>query len=119
MAARHFACSGSWTATANPHRVLDTDTDPEAGGFLDCFMIGAEPNTGWLDGCLELDAKEFVVTGRAPDGPVLTSPYATSKPGIFAIGDVRSGSVKRVASGVGEGSVVIQAVHKFLNPTPA
>ena len=82
-------------------------------------MIGAEPNTDWLDGCLELDAKGFVVTGRASDGSLLTSPFATSKTGIFAIGDVRSGSVKRVASGVGEGSVVIQAVHKFLNPAPA
>jgi thioredoxin reductase len=46
----------------------------------------------------------------------LASPYATTRPGIFAIGDVRSGSVKRVASVVGEGFVVIQAVHQFLNP---
>jgi thioredoxin reductase (NADPH) len=82
-------------------------------------MIGAEPNTDWLDGCLELDAKGFVVTGRAPDGSVLTSPFATSRPGIFAIGDVRSGSVKRVASSVGEGSVVMQAVHTFLSPAAA
>ena len=82
-------------------------------------MIGAEPNTDWLDGCLELDAKGFVVTGRAADGSALASPFATTRPGIFAIGDVRSGSVKRVASSVGEGSVVIQAVHTFLNPAPA
>lgn len=82
-------------------------------------MIGAEPNTEWLDGCLELDAKGFVVTGRASDGSALASPFATTRPGIFAIGDVRSGSVKRVASSVGEGSVVIQAVHSFLNPAPA
>ena len=46
----------------------------------------------------------------------LASPFATTQPGVFAVGDVRSGSVKRVASGVGEGSVVIQAVHQFLNP---
>jgi thioredoxin reductase (NADPH) len=46
----------------------------------------------------------------------LASPYATTRPGIFAVGDVRSGSVKRVASGVGEGSAVMQAVHQFLSP---
>jgi thioredoxin reductase (NADPH) len=79
-------------------------------------MIGAEPNTDWLDGCLDLDAKGFIQTGKDADGMTLASPYATTRPGIFAVGDVRSGSVKRVASGVGEGSVVIQAVHQFLNP---
>ncbi len=79
-------------------------------------MIGAEPNTDWLDGCLDLDAKGFIQTGKNADGLALASPYATAKPGIFAVGDVRSGSVKRVASVVGEGSVVIQAVHQFLNP---
>jgi len=78
-------------------------------------MIGAEPNTGWVDGCLELDAQGFVVTG-ARAGQGADSPYATSRPGIYAVGDVRSGSVKRVASGVGEGSVVVQAVHRFLHP---
>lgn len=77
-------------------------------------MIGAEPNTDWLDGCLALDDKGFVKTGTDAAGS--TSPYATSKPGIFAIGDVRAGSVKRVASGVGEGSVVVSAVHRFLHP---
>ena len=80
------------------------------------LMIGAEPNTEWLGGCLALDAKGFVRTGSDADGMALASPYATTKPGLFAIGDVRSGSVKRVASGVGEGSVVIQAVHQFLAP---
>jgi len=83
------------------------------------LMIGAEPNTEWLDGCLTLDAKGFVQTGSDPDGLALASPYATTTPGIFAVGDVRSGSVKRVASGVGEGSVVVQAVHQFLNPVAA
>jgi len=81
-------------------------------------MIGAEPNTGWVDGCLELDAKGFVVTGAAA-GQGADSPYATSRPGVYAVGDVRSGSVKRVASGVGEGSVVVQAVHRFLHPPEA
>jgi thioredoxin reductase (NADPH) len=79
-------------------------------------MIGAEPNTDWLDGCLALDDRGFVHTGI--DAPGAASPYATSKPGIFAIGDVRSGSVKRVASGVGEGSVVVSAIHQFLHPMP-
>jgi len=77
-------------------------------------MIGAQPNTDWLDGCLALDDKGFVKTGADAAGS--TSPYATSKPGIFAIGDVRAGSVKRVASGVGEGSVVVSSVHQFLHP---
>jgi thioredoxin reductase (NADPH) len=49
----------------------------------------------------------------------LSSPFATSRPGIYAVGDVRSGSVKRVASGVGEGSVVVQALHRYLNPDAA
>ncbi|WP_445143389.1 FAD-dependent oxidoreductase [Dyella sp. Tek66A03] len=79
-------------------------------------MVGAEPNTDWLNGCLALDAKGFVMTGVDDDGTPTSVPFATSKRGIFAVGDVRSGSVKRVASGVGEGSVVIQAVHNFLNP---
>lgn len=88
-----------------------TETRPVCNVFV---MIGAEPNTDWLDGCLELDAKGFVITGKAADGTADASPFATTRPGIFAVGDVRSGSVKRVASGVGEGSVVIQAVHRFL-----
>ncbi len=79
-------------------------------------MIGADPNSEWLGGCLGLDAKGFVLTGKDADGKVLDSPFATTLPGIYAVGDVRSGSVKRVASGVGEGSVVVQAVHGFLNP---
>lgn len=77
-------------------------------------MIGAEPNTDWLGGCVPLDAQGFVLTGQAEAGVNLISPYATALPGVFAIGDVRSGSVKRVASGVGEGSVVISAVHRYL-----
>lgn len=82
-------------------------------------MIGAEPNTEWLHGCLALDDKGFVVTGRDAAGMALPSPYATSKPGIYAVGDVRADSVKRVASSVGEGSVVVAAIHRFLEPQPA
>ncbi|WPB82523.1 FAD-dependent oxidoreductase [Archangium violaceum] len=79
-------------------------------------MIGAEPNTEWLQGCLELDSKGFVKTGYDTGGHPLASPYETTRPGIYAVGDVRAGSVKRVASSVGEGSVVVQAIHGFLNP---
>lgn len=74
-------------------------------------MVGAAPNTDWLSGLVELDAKGFVRTGEEAGGH---SQYATSCPGIFAVGDVRAGSVKRVASSVGEGSVVISAVWEFL-----
>ncbi len=75
-------------------------------------MIGAEPNSGWLFGALKLDKKGFILTGGT-DGFEMT-PYATSVPGMFAVGDVRSSSVKRVASAVGEGSVVISDVHRYL-----
>ncbi|WP_422343327.1 FAD-dependent oxidoreductase [Parasphingorhabdus sp.] len=77
-------------------------------------MIGAVPNTGWIGDCLQLDDGGFIRTGSDCQGEPTDSPYMTSRPGIVAVGDVRSGSVKRVASGVGEGSVVIQAVHKYL-----
>jgi thioredoxin reductase (NADPH) len=75
-------------------------------------MIGAEPNSGWLFGTVRLDKKGFILTGDE-DG-FENTPYATSVPGIFAVGDVRSKSVKRVASAVGEGSVVISDVHRYL-----
>lgn len=77
-------------------------------------MIGAEPNTEWIRDCLPLDASGFVKTGADEDGRALGSPYETPRPGIYAVGDVRSGSVKRVASSVGEGSVVVQAIHAFI-----
>ncbi len=77
-------------------------------------MIGANPNTAWLDGCLDLDADGFVMTQPNLDVAGGSTPYATSRPGIYAVGDVRSGSVKRVASAVGEGSVVVHAVHGYL-----
>jgi thioredoxin reductase (NADPH) len=75
-------------------------------------MIGAEPNSGWLFGTVRLDKKGFILTGGT-DG-FESTPYATSVPGMFAVGDVRSNSVKRVASAVGEGSVVISDVHRYL-----
>jgi thioredoxin reductase (NADPH) len=73
-------------------------------------MVGAAPNTEWLSGLVELDDKGFVVTGVG----LPSSPFATSYPGIFAVGDVRAGSVKRVASAVGEGSVVISKVWEHV-----
>jgi thioredoxin reductase (NADPH) len=77
------------------------------------IMVGASPNTEWLSGLVDLDDKGFVRTGSGVGG--LASPFATSHPGIFAVGDVRAGSVKRVASSVGEGSVVISKVWEFVN----
>jgi len=81
------------------------------------LFIGAEPNAGWLKGCVDLDSHGFVVTG-APraggpgEGPVL--PLETSRPGVFAVGDVRAGSTKRVAAAVGEGAAVVAQIHRFL-----
>jgi thioredoxin reductase (NADPH) len=81
-------------------------------------MTGADPNTEWLKGCLELDPQGFIKTGSdvAQDWPLRRSPYLleTSLPGVFAVGDIRAGSVKRVASAVGEGSMAVQFVHKVL-----
>ena len=88
-------------------------THPVANLFL---MIGADPNTEWLCGCLPLDSKGFILTGSDESGHALASPFATTRPGIYAVGDVRSGSVKRIASGVGEGSIVVQAIHRYLHP---
>jgi thioredoxin reductase (NADPH) len=79
------------------------------------IMIGAAPNTGWLSGLVELDGHGFVRTGAEIGAP---SSFATSCPGVFAVGDVRSGSVKRVASSVGEGSVVVSAIWSHVNAPP-
>lgn len=75
-------------------------------------MIGAAPNTSWVGDCVALDDAGYILTGDRAGHQDL--PFATTCPGVFAIGDVRAGSVKRVASSVGEGSVVISAVHTFL-----
>ncbi len=79
-------------------------------------MIGAQPNTSWLRGVVALDEKGFVITG-GPQG-FDSTPYATNAVGIYAVGDVRTASVKRVASAVGEGSVVISDVHRYLTLHP-
>jgi len=87
-------------------------------------FIGAAPRTDWLDGFVDRDERGFIVTGadllrqgKRPNGWMADrDPYLleTSVPGVFAVGDVRCGSVKRVASGVGEGSIAIQFVHAHL-----
>ena len=82
---------------------------PACGMFV---MVGAAPNTGWQADLVHLDDKGFVLTGTAAKAK---SPYETSCPGILAVGDVRAGSVKRVASSVGEGSVVISQVWEYVN----
>jgi thioredoxin reductase (NADPH) len=87
------------------------------------IMTGASPRTEWLRGCVSLDEKGFILTGRDLDAvkqdrawPLARSPYMleTSLPRVFAVGDVRSGNVKRVASAVGEGSIAIHLVHRAL-----
>jgi thioredoxin reductase (NADPH) len=86
-------------------------------------MLGAMPNTDWLHGCIALDEHGFVRCGGAfdPGGDWETDrmPHAleTSRRGVFAVGDVRAGSVKRVASAVGEGSIVVSAIHSSLAET--
>jgi thioredoxin reductase (NADPH) len=87
-------------------------------------MIGAEPRTGWLRDTIRPDSRGFLLTGRdvPREGWSLERaplPYETSMPGIFAVGDVRHGSVKRVAGAVGEGSVAVGSVHQYLAETPA
>jgi thioredoxin reductase (NADPH) len=87
-------------------------------------MTGADPNTRWLNGCIALDDKGFIKTGQdispenlsAAGWPLTRPPYLleTSLPGVFAVGDVRGGSIKRIASAVGEGSIAISFVHKVL-----
>jgi len=88
------------------------------------MMTGAVPNTGWLKGCLALDDKGFIKTGpdllredlAAANWPLTRPPFLleTSRPGVFAVGDVRGGNVKRVASAVGEGSIAVAFVHQVL-----
>jgi thioredoxin reductase (NADPH) len=88
-------------------------------------MTGAVPSTAWLAGCLALDAKGFIKTGpalapedlAAANWPLARGPHLleTSLPGVFAVGDVRAGNVKRVASAVGEGAIAVAFVHQVLH----
>ena len=99
----------------NPHGERQI---PCAGVFS---LIGAEPSSDWLYGCAALDDHGFVLTDLAlssrdswasPGRPPL--PFETSRPGLFAVGDLRSGSMKRVAAAVGEGSSAVRSVHQYL-----
>ena len=99
----------------------DTETVPAAAVFV---LIGAEPRTQWLPDGIERDRWGYVVTGREllargrlPEGWTPQRPpmlLESSLPGVFAVGDIRRGSVKRVASAVGEGSIAIHLVHEYL-----
>ncbi|HMI32369.1 MAG TPA: NAD(P)/FAD-dependent oxidoreductase, partial [Candidatus Limnocylindrales bacterium] len=97
----------------------------ETHGIRHVFvMAGAVPNTGWLKGCVALDGKGFIKTGTdltqedlaSAKWPHSRAPYLleTSMPRVFAVGDVRSGNLKRVASAVGEGSIAVALVHRAL-----
>ncbi len=87
-------------------------------------FIGADPATGWLSGCAALDERGFVLTDRSLGEDPLAGrwealgrrplPFETSHPGLFAAGDVRAGSTKRVAAAVGEGSAAVRSVHEYL-----
>jgi thioredoxin reductase (NADPH) len=89
------------------------------------LMTGADPSTRWLDGCVSLDDKGFIKTGPAISADELTAArwplardphlFETTLPGVFAVGDVRSGNIKRVASAVGEGSIAVSFVHQVLS----
>jgi thioredoxin reductase (NADPH) len=97
-------------------------TTVEAAGLFS--FIGAEPSTEWLSGCAVLDKRGFVLTDRSIGDEDLDRrwdtlgrrplPFETSLPGLFAVGDVRSGSTKRVATAVGEGSAAVGSVHEWL-----
>jgi thioredoxin reductase (NADPH) len=99
----------------------ETETRPIRHVFM---MTGADPNTAWLQGCVQRDGQGFIRTGQdlRPEDlteaawPLTRTPYLmeTTIPGVFAVGDVRAGSVKRVASAVGEGSISVQLIHRVL-----
>ena len=103
------------------HVTGGTETRPAAAVFV---LIGATPHTDWLPESIARDEKGFVLTGQdlpargtgqaAPARAPL--PLETSMSGVFAAGDIRHGSVKRVASAVGEGSISIRSVHEYLSP---
>jgi thioredoxin reductase (NADPH) len=111
--------SVTWTN----RRTNESVTHPLRHLFI---MTGAAPRTEWLRGCVSLDDKGFIVTGRdlqevadltaSPPWPLIRPPHMleTSLPGVFAVGDVRSGNVKRVASAVGEGAISVHLVHRTL-----
>jgi thioredoxin reductase (NADPH) len=103
-------------------------TSPDGETVIRCAglfsLIGAEPSSDWLSGCAALDEHGFVLTDLSLDDEHLDNswqiagrrplPFETSRPGLFAVGDLRSGSMKRVAAAVGEGSAAVRSVHQYL-----
>jgi thioredoxin reductase (NADPH) len=103
-------------------------TDKEGEVNLDCVglfsFIGADPASEWVSGCAALDDRGFALTDRSLRDEHLDErwkalgrpplPFETSHPGLFAVGDVRAGSTKRVAAAVGEGSAAVRSVHEYL-----
>ena len=107
--------------TVHHHDTQSTEKLPAAALFI---FIGAEPHTQWLDGIVCRDSKGFLVTGlnllnggKRPAGwNLVRDPYLleTSVPGVFAVGDVRDGAIRRVANSVGEGSIVLYFVRQYM-----
>jgi thioredoxin reductase (NADPH) len=122
VAVRHRAEVVGGGGTTGLERLVlrDADSGEEETVGADALfvLIGSEPRTGWLDGVVDRDEWGFVRTGAdlpagSADGPTL--PLETSMPGVFAVGDVRRASVKRVASAVGEGAIAVQFLHAYLD----
>ena len=116
-----LALEGGPLATLERVRWRDCRTGTETTGAIrNLFLfVGADPATGWLDGCgVKMDKAGFIVTGaRQGDGEPIPALEATV-PGVFAVGDVRSGSVKRVGAAIGEGAQVVAALHAYLADAP-
>jgi thioredoxin reductase (NADPH) len=115
------ALSGAAGANLEGVRWRDRRAGKEAEAAIrNVFLfVGADPATEWLQGCVALDKAGFVITGvGGGNGSSAPSPLESSAPGVFAVGDVRSGSVKRVGGAIGEGAQVVAAIHKFLAHTP-
>jgi thioredoxin reductase (NADPH) len=93
-------------------RDLSTDRRARVAATALFVLIGAEPHTSWLQGRVPLDEKGYILTGTTEDGS--TTSFQTAEPGIVAVGDVRSGSIKRVASAVGEGAIAVRQVYDHL-----
>jgi thioredoxin reductase (NADPH) len=116
------ALEGDETLRAVRLRVPDGETVVECAGLFS--LIGADPSSGWLSGCAALDEHGFVLTDLALAHHQLDEgwqalgreplPFESSHPGLFAVGDLRAGSIKRVAAAVGEGSAAVRSVHQYL-----
>ena len=130
----HAGCDGDrpWTASRRCERVTITRRRRRTTTSCACTalfsFIGATPNSEWLEG-VATDDDGFVLTDRSLDRPHARArrwtalnrrplPYETSRPGLFAVGDLRAGSMKRVAAAVGEGSAAIRSVHEHLALVP-